>query len=282
MKKLKILSLSLVALFAASLIIYSSCKKEDDDNQEYSYRAAQDNATAEAAFNRCYSEIQKAARKVGSKSTNDTIQGCPVLYISGGWPNKTLTLDYGTGCTDSLGITRKGQIVTVMTGLYVDSSSVMTSTFQNFSETINGIEHNIEGTQVITNLGHNLAGHPHFSVDVQHASVTYAEGTIHWDSQRQNEWIAGYDTYVNPWDDEYYVTGSANGTDINGASFSVNITSPLLCKFCISIWRWIVASGTIDIVNPGYPNITVDYGNGDCDLTVFVIINGTTYTIVLT
>lgn len=281
MKKLKILSLSLVVLFAASLIIYSSCKKEDNDNQEYSYRAAQDNSIAEAAFNRCYSEIQKGARQVGAKSTNDTIAGCPTLYISSSWP-KTVTLDYGDSCVCNDGVIRKGQIITVLTGLYVDSNSVATSTFNNFYEVINGVEHHITGTQIITNLGHNGQGHPVFSVDVQNASVSFAEGTINWTSQRQNEWAAGFDTYLNPWDDEYAVSGSANGTDINGAAFSVNITSPLYCKFCMSLYRWVITSGALDIVNPGYPNITVDYGNGDCDLIVYVIINGTTYTIVLT
>jgi hypothetical protein len=178
-------------------------------------------------------------------------------------------------------VIRRGKIISHITGLYVDSNSVVTSTFDNYFETINGVDHQIQGTQVITNLGHNVAGHPHFSVNVTGASVTYTEGVIQWTSQRENEWIAGYNTYMNPFDDEYNVTGSANGTDINGAAFSVNITSPLLCKFCLSIFRWIVASGTLDIVNPGYPTITVDYGTGTCDLIVYVIINGTTYTFVL-
>ena len=281
MKKMKIFSIGLVALFATGLIIYSSCKKHEDEQQN-NYRAAQDNATAEGAFNRSYSEIQKAARQVGSKSTNDTIGSCPTIYIGSGWP-KTVTLDYGTsGCLCNDGVTRKGQIVTIMTGLYIDSASVTTSTFTNFSETINNVQHNITGTQTITNLGHNGAGHPHFSVDVQNASISYSEGTINWTSQRENEWIAGYDTYMNPFDDEYAVTGSANGTDINGAAFTVNITSALICKYCLSIYRWTITSGTLDIVNPGYPNITVDYGNGDCDLIVYVTVNGTTYTIVLT
>ncbi len=281
MKTVKIISIGCIAMIAVSLIFNVSCKKKED-NQEYSYRAAQDNSLAEGAFNRCYSEIQKGARQVSNKSTNDTITGCPVLYISGSWPNKTLILDYGsTGCMGNDGVTRKGQIITTMTGLYVDSNSVITSSFSNFSETINNVQHNITGTHTITNLGHNNLGHPHFSVDVQNASVSYSEGTIHWTSQRENEWIEGYDTYLNPFDDEYYITGSASGTDINGASFSVNITSPLLCKYCLTIYRWVVASGKLDIVNPGYPNITVDYGNGDCDLIVYVIINGTSYTIVL-
>lgn len=281
MKTKKIISIGFVALFAVTLISYSSCKKKEENN-EYNYRAAQDNSLAEGVFNRCYSEIQKAARQVGNKSTDTTITGCPTLYITGSWP-KTLTLDYGSsGCACNDGVTRKGQIITTITGLYVDSNMVATSTFSNFSEIINGVEHHITGTHTVTNLGHNGQGHPYFSVDVQNASVSYTEGTIHWTSQRENEWIAGFDTYLNPFDDEYSVTGSANGTDINGAAFTVNITSPLICKFCTSLWRWIVASGTLDIVNPGYPNITVDYGNGDCDLTVYIVINGTTYTIVLT
>jgi hypothetical protein len=279
MKTLKLFAVALFVIISAG-ILFSSCKKKEEPTT-YSWRAAQDNSTAEATFNRSYSQISKAAHQIGSKSTNDTIIGCPTLYISGAWPNKTLILDFGTSCTGDDGVVRSGKIISHITGLYVDSNSVVTSTFDNYVETINNVPHQIQGTQVITNLGHNQAGHPHFSVNVTGASISYAEGTINWTSQRENEWIAGYNTYLNPWDDEYNVTGSANGTDINGAAFTVNITVPLLCKFCTSIYRWIVASGKLDILNAGYPTITVDYGDGSCDLTVYVIINGTTYTYVL-
>jgi hypothetical protein len=259
-------------------MFYSSCKKKEETKTN-SYRSAQDNATAQSTFSRSYTQISKASLKVGSKSTNDTIFGCPVLYISGTWPNKTLILDFGTGCTDSTdGITRSGKIISHITGLYVDSNSVVTSTFDNFYETINGVAHQIQGTQVITNLGHNAAHHPHFSNVVTGASISYAEGTIQWSSQLENEWTAGYNTYLNPFDDEYKVTGSSSGTDISGAPFSVTITNPLLTKFCTTLWSWIIASGTLDVVNPGYPTITVDYGTGTCDWTVYITINGTTYT----
>lgn len=269
-----------ILAFLASGIFFSSCKKKETKT-EYSYRAAQDNSTAEGVFNRSYSQISKATRQVGNKSTNDTIQGCPVLYISGAWPNKTVVLDFGTGCLGDDGVTRRGKIISVTNGLYIDSNTVITSTFDNYYENINGVDYQVQGTQVIKNMGHNNAGHPWFSVDVQSASVTSPEGTISWTSVRENEWLAGFDTWLNPWDDQYLVTGSANGTDVNGAAFTVNITSPLLCKFCTDIFRWIVASGKIDIVNSGYPTITVDYGTGTCDMIVYVIINGTTYTIVI-
>lgn len=279
MKTLKIISLCLAALIVAGFFSMS-CKKKENTPTTYSYRAAQDNSTAEATFNRSYSQISKACRQDGGKSMDTVIAGCPTITITGAWP-KTVTLDFGTSCTGDDYVVRRGKIISVCTGLYVDSASVITSTFDNYYETINGVDHQIQGTQIITNLGHNQAGHPHFSVDVQGASITYNEGTIHWTSQRENEWIAGYATYLNPWDDEYSVTGDANGTDINGAAFTVNITSPLVCKFCTNIFRWIVASGKLDILNAGYPTITVDYGDGTCDMTVYVIINGVSYTFIL-
>jgi hypothetical protein len=278
MKTLKLLAVSLAVIVSAG-VLFSSCKKKEDP-KTYSYRAAQDNALAEGTFNRSYSQISKAAHQVGSKTTNDTIIGCPTLYITGNWGNWNLVLDFGSSCAGDDGIVRSGKINSHLVGLYVDSNSVVTSTFDNYVETINGVPHQVQGTQVITNLGHNPAGHPVFSVDVTGASISYSEGTINWTSQRENEWIAGYGTYMNPFDDEYSVTGSANGTDIDGSPFTVTITNPLLCKYCTSIGSWIVASGTLDIVNTGYPTITVDYGTGTCDWTIYVTINGTTYTIV--
>ncbi len=280
MKNLKSYLIAFAMLFAMGSLMFSSCKKTTEDKTA-NYRAAQDNSTAEATFNRSYSQISKALRQVGSKSVNDTIVGCPTLYITGAWPDKIVTLDFGASCTGDDGVVRRGKIISHATGLYVDSNSTITSTFDNYFENINGVDHQIQGTQVIKNLGHNSLGHPYFSVDVQNASISYTEGTIHWTSQRQNEWTAGYDTYMNPFDDEYYVTGTANGTDISGAAFSVNITSPLYCKLCLNIYRWIIASGKLDIVNAGYPNITVDYGDGSCDLIVYVTVMGTTYTYVL-
>jgi hypothetical protein len=279
MKTFKLLAFCLIVITSAGIVL-SSCKKKEE-TKTYTYRSAQDNAKAEGIFNRCYNQVSKAAHQVGSKTTNDTIFGnCPTLHISGNWGNWTVVLDYGDTCVGDDGITRSGKIISHVVGLYVDPNSTVTSTFDNFYETINGVAHQVQGTQVIKNLGHNAAGHPHFSVDVSNASITYADGTIQWNSQRDNEWIAGDSTYLWPYDDAYNVTGIANGTDINGDAFTVNITTPLLTKFCPTILSWVVASGTLEIINSGYPTIKVDYGTGTCDWIIYVTINGTTYTIV--
>lgn len=280
MKITKITSICLASLFAAIILFSSSCQKKEENTYTYP-QAAEDNYIAESAFNRVYNQISKAVHQVGSKSTNDTINGCPTLYISGAWPDKTVILDFGTSCAGDDGVYRRGRIISHTNGLYIDSSTTIVSTFDNYYETINGVDYQVKGIETIVNIGTNQSGHPCFSVDVDSSSITSVHGIIRWTSQRENEWIAGYDTWVNPFDDEYQVTGSANGFDISGAPFSVNITSPLLCKFCLSLYRWVITSGALDIVNPGYPNIMVDYGTGGCDYTVTITVNGVSYTIVL-
>ncbi len=272
---------ALLAFLALGLVL-SSCKKDDDDdddNNGVKYQSVQDNSTADGVFNRAYNQVNKASYQSTSKGAKDTITGCPTLYITGGltYP-KTVVLDFGTSCVCDDGVTRKGKITSVITAPYLDSGTVVTSTFDNYHEIINNIDYQATGTQVITNLGTNNLGHPVYSVDVQGASVISQYGTISYTSQRQNEWVAGYNTWMNPWDDVYWVTGSANGNDINGDPFSVNITQALE----VQIGCWYIKKGRLDVVNPGYTTITVDYGDGACDAIIYVIINGVTYTIVLT
>ncbi|MEI6764718.1 MAG: hypothetical protein WCM76_03690 [Bacteroidota bacterium] len=281
MKGRKAFVMILIAIFASGAI-FTSCKKDntsDDSNKKANYRSAQDNSTADNIFSHVFNEVNKGARYTGSKNIQDTIQGCPVTYITPGgfsYP-KTITLDFGTACTGTDGIIRSGKIISTISAPYIDSNSVVTSTLQNFHEIISGKDYSVTGTEVITNLGHNQAGHPIYSVNVTGASVTSTDGTISWTSTRQNEWFAGYNTYMNWLDDEYRISGSANGVDINGATFTVNITLPLE----VQVGCWYIKKGKIDIINPGYATITVDYGDGTCDNIIYVVINGVTYTVVV-
>jgi hypothetical protein len=281
---------ALIALTSIGLVM-TSCKKDNDDdnnnnNTTKNYRAVQDNNTADGVFSRAYNQVSGASYTATSSKAGDSIPGCPTLYITGGaaYP-KTVTLDFGTGCACNDGITRYGKIVSVISAPYIDSGSVVTSTFDNYHEIINYVDYQATGTQVITNLGHNGQGHPMYSVNVTGASVISVYGTISYTSQRTNEWSVGYDSWLNPFDDEYLITGSATGTDINGDPFAVTIDTPLNFKiYCDATHYWTITSGTLTVSYPGtsYPNITVDYGTGDCDNTVNIIINGVTYTIVLT
>jgi hypothetical protein len=279
--KTKLVFLALCTVISGGLFL-SSCKK-DNDEKKNNYQGAKDNSLAEGVFNRSYNQISNASYTAthGKQVEDSIIHGCPTLTIAGsGWP-KTVTLDFGTGCHCNDSIIRSGSIVSVITGPWIQTGTVVTSTFNNYHENINGVDYQATGTQIITNQGPNIDLHPVYSVNVQ-GSVISQYGTISYTSQRTNEWFAGYNSWLNPFDDEYRITGSASGTDINGDPFLITITDPLeFAIMCDWTHFWIIKKGKFDLSYPGttYPNITVDYGNGECDYTIYVTVNGTVYTI---
>ncbi len=270
--------LVLMAVITAFIAISTtSCKKdeEEDKNEAPNYRAAQDNALAEGIFSGIYGQIDRTAKQDSLKMIDSL--NCPILTISGTAYPYTFTLDFGVQCLCNDGRIRSGQVVSTITGPYLDSTSAITSTLINYYETINNVDYHVTGTNEVVNLGKNVSGHPCFSVNVTNASITSVHGTITWASQRIREFAQGYDTWLNPFDDVYLITGQSNGTDINGAAYSVNIINPLMIQFGC---QWI-KSGSIELVNPGYPTITVDYGSGACDNAATVTINGVSYPIVM-
>lgn len=281
MKAIKVFSIILAAGFTFSLV-FTSCKKKDDNNQTQtqSYRSLQDNSTAQNIFGGVFNQIQKTHVSAG-KSVDTVINGCPVITITpGGYTfPKTVTLDYGTSyCLCSDGAYRKGKIISTITAPYHDSLCYIHSVIQpDFYVKISNVEYKVNGVHKMTNMGHNQAGHPFYNVVVDSASVVAPEGTINWGSELVYEYYAGYDSWLNPFDDVYYITGHTDGTDLNGAAFTVSITSALVIK--VGCW-WIV-QGSLDLVNPGYPTITVDYGTGTCDGIITITYSGTTVTFVI-
>ncbi|NVO03129.1 MAG: hypothetical protein HXX09_10570 [Bacteroidetes bacterium] len=280
MKRTEFFKIGIIAVLALG-VLYTSCKKDNPEPTPTTnnYKSATDNSTAEGIFNRSYDQVDKGAKATYYKGTDTTT--CPTMTVTGtSWP-KTFTLDYGTGCTCQDGYIRSGKIVSTIDAPYFDSLCTITTTFQNYKEKFGttGTEYSVTGTQVIENLGHTNLGHPIFSVNVTNASVSSVNGTISWTSTRTNEWTSGYSSYMNPFDDVYLVTGSSSGIDGNGAPFSVNITSPLQWQYCTTLYRWLVVGGSLEVINPGYPTIYVDYGTGTCDANATVTVNGQVYQI---
>lgn len=273
----------LVALMAvtAVLLTFSSCKKDKTDNEEPTpvaptYQSATDNTKAENLFNGAFKQISQYSVVVdtGAKFNSKTY---PILTISGAGFPKTFTLDYGTRTLCDDGRTRSGLIITLLSAPYLDSATVILSHFQNYYETVNNIDYHLTGVHRVVNLGHIHGNHPYYSVNVDSASVIAPEGTIKWSSARFREFTAGFDTWFNPFDDAYTITGSANGTDINGEAFTVNITQGLQVQFGCPF----IKAGKIEVINPGRPIIYIDYGDGVCDGILTVTISGYSLTVVV-
>jgi hypothetical protein len=268
----------LAALFAVA-IAFTSCRKDEDIvKPDFTNRSATDNATAENMFADVFKQasdgMEHAKQTVeGNHSSYDALNSNVSITIDPydltTFP-KTITLDFGSAnalCDD--GYYRRGKVVIVTTGWYRDSGTVITVTPENYYVNDNFVE----GMESLTNKGHNAAGNLNYDYFVD-GTVTTTDGIISWHSERNNEWIEGESTELNPWDDVYLVTGSAYGTNAEGEDYTMNITSPLRVQ---AGCRWITAG--VLVIQSGNYQLIVDYGDGNCDGLVTVTYNGTDYQI---
>lgn len=264
---------------AAIGITFSSCRKKEDKDNDTS--AAADNALAEITYNDVNNIADQAA--TGSLSSymtpNDNDQRsllstCATITHDTVSSPRLLTVDFGTSnCLCNDGRYRRGKILISYNGAYRDSASVHTITFDNYFVNDN----QVLGSKTVTNMGHNAAGHLYYTVQVNGQIIKAGGGgTITWTSTRTREWITGESTLI--WsDDSYLITGSANGTNAAGNSFSANITSPLRkdigCRYLVS--------GTIALTPSGKATRYINFGSGSCDDQATVTINGNVYNITL-
>ena len=186
----------------------------------------------------------------------------------------TLTIDFGnTDCTASNGRMRRGVLSVTFTGRYRDAGTVITIMPQGYFVNDN----HVEGTRTVTNMGMNEDHHPWFTI-VTNATVTAADGT--WTAthhaERVRTWMEGYDT-PTPEDDAYQITGNGHGVNRNGVSYTSTITSPLH----VSAGCPYITQGTVEVTREGQPVRVLDYGNGDCDNTYTVTVNGQSHTVTI-
>ncbi len=267
-----------LSTFIVSILFFTGCKKDELNDQS----AAIDNAIAENMFDDVYKRIDEEAansESMNGKLTDNGIQtfaslGCAdsvqILTTNGGFP-KTLTIFFNQNiCSD--GRIRNGKIVSIFTGKYRDSATVITTHFVKY--TINGNE--IHGLKTIKNNGTNSNGFLNFSIQVDTASIITSSGTISWQSTRNRAWTAGANTKNLLIDDEYTITGNGSGINRKGNAYTLTIQSPLVVKMACKY----ITQGIIDFVN-SKKTLEIDYGNGSCDDDATVTINGVTYNIKL-
>ncbi len=265
---------SAIALIAATSL--SSCKKDDMDSNYYS---AYGQATADETYNDAQNIADEAAQS-GSVSYKDedanALTGCAVVTRDTVSVPHVTTIDFGSGCTGADGRTRSGQIIVTYDGPYRNPGTTINISFNNCF--VDGNQ--VLGTKTIVNGGINSSGHLFFNVSVNGSIVlANGSGTITWTSERVREWIAGENT-PNRDDDQYSITGSANGVAANGDEFSASIISPLIRNLAPGCRRHFV-SGKVLLERTNRPDRELNFGNGNCDNEATVTVNGHSHTILL-
>ena len=183
---------------------------------------------------------------------------------------KTMTIDFGSGCTSPNGVTRKGKLVITLTGKMRKTGSVISVTFNDYY--VNGYK--VEGTFSITN--NSTPNGLVFTTQTTNGKVTFPSGA--WFSHSGTKTFtqtAGYGTPAFA-DDSYAITGSFSNANSEGKSVSGTITTALVKTFtCKNI-----VSGVIQFTHNGISG-TLDFGNGTCDNAAVITVGTRTYPVTL-
>ncbi len=299
MKKNLQITKILAATLVFGLLCFVACKKDGTTsntelNTEVS-SAVQDDAEADMAYDDVFTNVMgtdadagigtgigifgrtSSGTTTGRETGVDSITPCftvtRVPIIPGVFP-KTITIDFGAGCTGLDGRTRKGKIVTVYTGPMIVPGSQATTTFVNYY--LDSLH--IEGSHTIKN--NSTSSVRVFTRTVTNGKISKPSGNyIMWNATHTNTQTAGLGTPLFPLDDEFDITGNASGQNYrngNTVSWSHSITNPLHKKFTC---RWF-SNGTI-IFNINTHSATLDYGSGTCDNQATLSIGGQTISITL-
>jgi hypothetical protein len=278
---LKFASLAVVgAVFAMA-----SCKDEERltlaDTQDITEEAVTDSYfqdmddMAGVVVNQTSDEDYGDGRLATTVTIEDERMGCNVVVTLESGPNSTIedpngviTIDFGTtGCQDGRGNTRTGKLILTYDGRRFQPGSTVVLTTNNY--TINGIK--LEGTRTLTNVTGSNTETPKFNAVLVGGKATFLDGSfatrasnITWQWDRNDSGAADDELTINP--------ASAEGVTRGGREYTVTVLEPLVYRrFC-----GIAVDGVKKYVIDGSKEITINYGDGECDKEVTITVNGVT------
>jgi hypothetical protein len=235
------------ALTLGTFLFVASCHKKDtttpttSTSEDTGYAA--DQLNAEKSYSDAESIANVAASTTGSmayRTTGTTLGPCAIVTHTG----DSIIVDFGTtDCLCADGRYRRGKIFITYTGVYADSGSTHTITFDNYYQN----DDQVTGYKTVTNAGHNSSGQIYFNVTINGKIMrtTGAVDSVNW--TRVRTWLTGSSTAT--WtDDSYSISG--NGTMIRttsaGVSTDLSVSIPTATPLVVAYdCRWI-ESGTID------------------------------------
>ena len=200
------------ALLAATAIIsmafVTACKKESTLTDDQKGAMAQQSIQAGLFFTSSFSQATQASVKANGFAGDE---GNHVLKVRGACTEptvlpadfftfpKTVTSNYGTGCTDNDGKLKTGKL-TLKVGKFWETGSTIQATFENYTE--DGAR--LEGTYTIVN--NSTLGVNNHTFIAENLILTSKEGQKITYNIRQTHKQVGGTGNLNPFDDIYEIS----------------------------------------------------------------------------
>ncbi len=287
----------MIALTAIVSLVLGSCKKSDVSNVTASSdsKAATLSDSSTVAENVYYDVLNNAfvgysdnvssmgvsqsgkttILSTGTEGTGTGHLSCANYTISdsvhGHYP-KTLTLDFGTGCTSIDGVIRTGKLIYTFSGPLFTPGTTVSVSFNQY--TVKG--YGIQGTYAITN--NSTQNGVSFTTLVTNGILTCPDATnFHYSHNKTYTQTAGASTPFDISDDVYAISGNSAFSSSDGSSLVLNVTTPLVRNFtCLNITQGVVAF----VYNQDISG-TIDFGDGTCDNTASLKVGNISRTITL-
>ncbi len=260
----------------ALLMVTSSCKKETTPTAteaeiESTFELTTDDATSNFMAEDDNDVLMEAAEEknlLGNFAPtieSNNFLACATVTVTPqtGFP-KTILIRFDSTCTNPRGIKRSGAIRIVISDSLRRSGSTAVMTFENYY--VNYFKR--EGTHTFTNT--SQPGGKSWQRKIENGKVTAPGGRFWLHASVKNvTQTAGVNTPAQLFDDVFSITGNASVTNAQGISRTANILEALQKKYACRH----IDKGRIRFEGPNHFAI-LDYGNGECNNTATISING--------
>jgi hypothetical protein len=195
--------------------------------------------------------------------------GCAIYTIDDSIPGeypKTLTLDFGSGCTSADGITRSGVLVYLFNNPIYTPGATASVTFTNYM--VNG--YGIHGQYTITNNSSETNGISYITT-VTNGIITYPDASnYHYTHNKTYTMTGGSNTPADISDDVYTLTGTSSLSD--GAGNSLLLTATADSPLVLAVSCRNISKGVLSFVYNQNIKGSIDFGDGTCDKSAILYV----------
>lgn len=263
MMTVKPLALLYTTFFLTLCGFLVSCDDEDDiddgnNTEEVAIQNGGDVLAADTEFDEAFFVVDEAMDETSGSRSSTLCADISVDTV-----DRDIVIDFGTGCTSTLGVERSGRIDISYIGRYRESGGEFSVSFTDY--TVNG--NTLNGSLSIGNYSLNADNQITFTIEVDNGSLTTTDNeTITYTSTKTYTFIEGFKNF-DVSDNVYSIEGSFSGITRDEVSYSVNVDSAvLLQRTCLESGDAVASSGSLAITlsTLNLP-IGIDFGDGTCD-----------------
>ncbi len=224
---------------------------------------ASESAEGEALLEGEVDELLQFSVEAATVAENGRLQSSFCATRTVDEASNTVTLDFGDGCTGPVyGRLRTGKVIIRYEGERSGADVNRTITFENYSVNERGITGMIE-TERATDGQTSVAMRK-----LTDLTVTYKDGkTTVLNGTEQRQWTEGRGD-GNPSNDIFEITGTLEGVDRAGRSFTSVIVEPITVNTGCD--KYVRVSGTKEVTTGRNQKYTTDFGDGSCDNVITV------------